>query len=202
MNLAARLRRALAAGHASGNLPQDRVRDLRLPAGQSLVRASVLIAITERDEPGLILTQRSAALRNHPGQIAFPGGRQDDGDSDAVAAALREAHEEIALPPSKVEIVGMSDPFQTFTGFEIATVLAVVPPDLPLHARPGEVEDWFELPLAFALDPRNHERKAMQWEGKERSFLEINWQDRRIWGVTATIIANLSQRLGTHEFAA
>lgn len=196
MSLAVTLRRALAAGHARGDLPIGRVRDPRLDPAIEMHHAAVLVAITDRPEPGLILTQRSASLRKHAGQVAFPGGRVDADDSDEIAAALREAHEEIALPPSKVEVVGTSDRFQTFTGFDIIPVIGVAPPDLPLRARAGEVEDWFEVPLAFALSPENHQRRTMTWDDRPANFVEINWQDRRIWGITAAILTNLSYRLG------
>lgn len=201
MTLAERLRRALAEGHAvpRGILPGD-TRDPRIDAEQILAPAAVLVAITDRPEPGLILTQRSAALRKHPGQIAFPGGRVDEGDAGEVAAALREAEEEIALPRNAVDIIGVSDRYHTFTGFDIVPVLGVIPPDLPLHPRTGEVDDWFELPLGFALDPANRVSHAVDYSGVTRHYYEIMWGQRRIWGVTAAILSNLSKRLG-HDHA-
>lgn len=204
MTLAQRLRAALIEGHSRDiGLDMSDTRDPRIDGAQiDLAPAAVLVAVTDRPEPGLILTQRSASLRKHPGQIAFPGGRMDPSDADEIAAALREAHEEIALPPHRVDVIGMSDRYHTFTGFDIVPVLGVVPPDLPLHAQESEVDNWFELPLAYALDPAHRVRKAMTFEGVERHFYEILWQDRRIWGVTAAILANLSRRLGhDHETA-
>lgn len=202
MTLAARLRAALEEGHrrALDIAPGD-IRDPRLVADIALAPAAVLVAITDRPEPGLILTERSATLRKHPGQIAFPGGRVDATDADEIAGALREAHEEIGLPPHAVDVIGMSDRYHTFTGFDIVPVLGVVPPDLPLIAQAGEVADWFELPLSFALNPANRIRQSMQFEGKERFFYEIPWQGRRIWGITAAILANLSRRIDHDRLA-
>ncbi|QUT04953.1 CoA pyrophosphatase [Sphingobium phenoxybenzoativorans] len=197
MTLADRLRFQLKEGHAhEAMLVPAEVRDPRIVGDIALSPAAVLVAITDRPEPGLILTQRSAALRKHPGQIAFPGGRVDQSDAGEIAAALREAEEEIALPRDAVDIIGVSDRYHTFTGFDIVTVLGVVPPDLPLIAQPEEVDSWFELPLAYALDPVNRMRRTMEFQGTARSYYEIMWEDRRIWGVTAAILANLSKRLG------
>ncbi|HEX7742745.1 MAG TPA: CoA pyrophosphatase, partial [Sphingobium sp.] len=162
MTLAERLRTALAEGHEREvGLVLSDMRDPRIDGDILLAPAAVLVAITDRPEPGLILTERSATLRKHAGQIAFPGGRVDAGDADEIAGALREAQEEIGLPPHLVDIVGTSDRYHTFTGFDIVPVLGVVPPDLPLMAQAEEVADWFELPLAFALDPTNRVRKAI-----------------------------------------
>lgn len=196
MNLAERLRVALIEGHEReiGLLPSD-TRDPRIEGDIMLAPAAVLIAITDRPEPGLILTERASSLRKHAGQIAFPGGRVDESDADEIAGALREAQEEIGLPPSLVDIIGTSDRYHTFTGFDIVPVLGVIPPDLPLTAQADEVADWFELPLAFALDPANRISKDVEFEGSKRSYYEIMWGERRIWGITAAILANLSRRL-------
>ncbi|MBU0657803.1 MAG: CoA pyrophosphatase, partial [Alphaproteobacteria bacterium] len=158
--------------------------------------AAVLIAFTDRPDPGVILTQRPQWLRSHAGQVAFPGGKIDPGDRDAIDAALREAEEEIGLPPHLAQVIGTSDRYHTFTGFDVIPVLAVIPPDLPLRPQESEVADWFELPLAYALDPANRTRHAVEFEGAVRHYYEILWQERRIWGVTAAILANLSHRLG------
>lgn len=197
MTLADRLRAALVDGHSRdiALLPSE-VRDPRIIGDIALAPAAVLVAITDRPDPGLILTQRSEKLRKHAGQVAFPGGRVDAGDVDEIAGALREAQEEIALPPDRVDIIGTSDRYHTFTGFDIIPVLGVIPPDLPLQAQPGEVADWFEVPLAYALDPAHRIRRTIQFEGVERQYYEIPWQGRLIWGVTAAILANLSRRLG------
>jgi 8-oxo-dGTP pyrophosphatase MutT (NUDIX family) len=197
MKLADRLRTQLAEGHAR-DMPVAGMdtRDPRIKTDQILAPAAVLVAVTDRPEPGVILTQRSAALRKHPGQVAFPGGRIDAIDADEIAAALREAEEEIALDRAVVDIVGISDRYHTFTGFDIVPVLAVIPPDLPLVAQAGEVDALFEVPLAFLLDPANRTPHSGVYQGALRHYYEIMWGERRIWGVTAAIVANLSKRLG------
>ncbi|MBA4090037.1 CoA pyrophosphatase [Sphingobium sp. 3R8] len=196
MTLAQRLRAALEEGHRREDLAPDDMRDPRIDGEIALAPAAVLVAITDRAEPGLILTERSSRLRKHAGQIAFPGGRVDAGDADEIAGALREAQEEIALPPDRVQVIGTSDRYHTFTGFDIIPVLGVIPPDLPLRAQESEVADWFELPLAYALDPARRVRHAVEYEGRQRHYYEIYWEGRRIWGITAAILANLSRRLG------
>lgn len=194
MSLVARLRAALVDGHAREHAIMEH--DIRVEPGALLLPAAVLVPITDRPEPGVILTRRASHLRKHAGQVAFPGGRVDDTDADVVAAALREAEEEIALPPDQVEIVGISDPYKTFTGFDIVPVLGVVPPDLPLYPHEQEVEAVFEVPLDFLLGPANRIRREMEFQGALRHYYEIMWGEFRIWGVTAAIIANISKRLG------
>ena len=198
MTLAEQLRDRLAHGHSIDHvlLADERWTD------EPLHPAAVLIAVTDRAEPGVILTRRASHLRKHPGQVAFPGGRVDPDDADVVAAALREAQEEIALDPRHVEIVGTSDRYRTFTGFDIIPVLAVVPPDLPLYPHEHEVEALFEVPLDFVLSPANRVRKAIDFAEGIRHYYEIFWGDHRIWGVTAAIIANLSKRLGYDDVSA
>ncbi len=194
MTLARRLRQRLEEGHAR-DLPVV-PSDLRLSSDSVMAPAAVLIAVTDGPEPGVILTRRASHLRKHPGQVAFPGGRIDSGDADAIAAALREAEEEIALPPSCVEIIGVSDLYCTFTGFEIVPVIGVIPPDPVFQPHEGEVEAVFEVPLDFLLSPANRVRREVEFEGMTRQYYEIFWGEHRIWGVTAAIVANLSKRLG------
>lgn len=196
MTLAERLRMALMEGHAREvGLTHADTRDPRINGDISLSPAAVLVAITDRPDPGLILTERAASMRTHAGQIAFPGGRVDEGDADEIAGALREAQEEIGLAPHMVDIVGISDRYLTFTGFDVVPVLGVIPPDLPLTPHASEVADWFELPLSYALDPANRTRHSIDFQGLERHYYEIMWNNRRIWGITAAILANLSRRL-------
>jgi len=156
--------------------------------------AAVLIAITDRPAPGVILTVRREHMRTHAGQIAFPGGRVDPGE-DAVAAALREAHEELVLDPAAAEVVGTLEPYRTVTGYHATPVIAVIPPDVPLTPHEHEVADWFEAPLAYLLDRAHHQRQSALFQGRERHYYEIHWNERRIWGATAAMIINLSRRL-------
>ncbi|MGN5374235.1 CoA pyrophosphatase [Sphingomonas hankookensis] len=158
-------------------------------------QAAVLIAVTDRTEPGVLLTQRTGDLRTHAGQVAFPGGSIDPTDDGAVGAALREASEEIALPPDSAQVVATLDRYHTVTGFEVTPVLAVVPPDLPLVAAPREVDAIFEVPLAFLLDTANHGLGSRRFAGRERHYYELIFGERRIWGATAAMIVNLAQRL-------
>ena len=168
--------------------------DLALAAEGSLKPAAVLVPVTDRARPGVILTQRTETLRSHAGQIAFPGGRLDPGE-DAVAAALREADEEIALPPAAVTVVGEADRYRTVSGYTVTPVVGVVPPDLALRPSEAEVASVFEVPLDFLLDTANHVEARTQWQGRERRYYEIMWDDRRIWGATAAMIVNLARRL-------
>lgn len=196
MTLIDRLRAALEAGNrASPTLLTGDMRGLELEGALQGTEAAVLIAITDRAEPGVILTQRTETLSKHPGQVAFPGGRVDPEDSDAIAAALREAQEEIGLPPSAVTVIGAVDRYRTVTGFDVTPVLGVVAPDLPLTPAEAEVADVFEAPLSFVLDPTNQREASRVWQGATRHYYEINWGDRRIWGATAAMLVNLSRRL-------
>jgi 8-oxo-dGTP pyrophosphatase MutT (NUDIX family) len=197
VRLVDRLRIALADAHAR-DLNIDR-QDFRITEDQYHAPAAVLIAITDRPEPGVILTQRAAHMSKHAGQVALPGGRIDPQDTDAIAAALREAEEEIALPRHLAEIIGTTDPFRTFTGYDITPVLAVIPPDTDFIPNRDEVESVFEVPLSFVMSPKNHSLQTVDFEGKERSYHEMWWDDYRIWGVTARIFVNLTQRLAGME---
>lgn len=195
MSLAARLRAALEEGHrrTPALLPGD-VLELE-ERERGATPAAVLVPVVDRGEPSVILTVRPKTMRNHPGQISFPGGRIDPGDSGAVAAALREAQEEVGLDPARVEVIGVADRYRTVTGFEITPVVGVVPPDMEIAAHPGEVAAVFEAPLAFLLDPANHVQREAEWRGTMRTYYEIDWQGRRIWGATAAMIVNLGRRL-------
>jgi 8-oxo-dGTP pyrophosphatase MutT (NUDIX family) len=160
------------------------------------VPAAVLVAITRRPEPGVLLTVRREHLRTHAGQVAFPGGRVDAEDADVAAAALREAEEEIGLPRSAVSLWGVADPYRTVTGYRVSPVLGEVAPDLPLLPHEHEVADMFEAPLAFLLDPANQRRMSADFRGTRRHYYEIAWNGRRIWGATAAMLVNLTRRLG------
>jgi 8-oxo-dGTP pyrophosphatase MutT (NUDIX family) len=188
--LAARLRDAL------GNLlPEPGEDEGHLLSGATLRDAAVLIAFTDRPDPGVILTQRPQWLRSHAGQVAFPGGKIDPGDRDAVDAALREAEEEIGLHRRDVLVAGTTEAYRSGSGYHITPVLGVIPPDLPLDPNPDEVEEWFEVPLDILFNPDNYERQQAQWQGQVRRYYDMHWHGRRIWGVTADIIVNLARRL-------
>ncbi|MXO89630.1 CoA pyrophosphatase [Pontixanthobacter aquaemixtae] len=176
----------------------DLLTDKRFADAQRTADAAVLIAVTDREEPGIILTQRPTTMRDHPGQVAFPGGKLDQGET-AIEAALREAEEELSLDREHVRLIGTTDKYQTGTGFEITPVLGVVPPDLDLVPHPREVEAWFEVPLAQVFTPTNWTEQEVFWRGDMRHYLEMHWDGFRIWGVTAAIIANLSRRIAMEE---
>ena len=192
MTLADRLRQALALEHAAELIAHDGpVVDL----SEQTTAAAVLIPITNRREPGVILTRRPDTMRKHPGQVAFPGGRIDPEDADVFAAALREAEEEIALPPALVDIIGPVDPYRTVTGYAITPIMGVIPADLRFTPNPHEVAAVFEVPLGFLLDKANHELRHVDWNGEARHYWEMHWDGHRIWGATAAMIVNLSRRL-------
>ncbi|MDQ6684158.1 MAG: CoA pyrophosphatase [Pseudomonadota bacterium] len=162
--------------------------------------ASVLIALVLRDEIGVLLTQRTDHLTDHPGQISFPGGRAEVDDADAAATALREAEEEIGLAQARVEILGNLPTYTTGTGFVITPVVGLVEPGLSLSPDPFEVAEIFEVPLRWLMDPANHQRHSVEVAGGRREFISIPWQGatadgepRRyfIWGATAGMLRNL-----------
>ena len=193
MSLAEMLREALERGRRRTPtlLPGDVLED----DSGSITPAAVLVPVVDRREPTVILTERPKTMRKHPGQISFPGGRVEPEDEGPIAAALREAEEEIGLPRDRVEVIGTADRYRTITGFEVIPVVGVVPPDLPLAPHPGEVADMFEAPLHFLLDPARQIQRTVDWQGRSRTYYEIEWEGRRIWGATAAMIVNLSRRL-------
>ena len=190
MSLVDRIARSLVADPPHDLLPGDLIEG---EDGEPLL-AAVLVAITDRSEPGLILTLRREHMRNHAGQVAFPGGRIDE-DETAVRAALREAHEELTLDPVLVQILGEADQYRTVTGYGVTPVVGLIPPDLPLVPNPEEVADWFEAPLDFVLDPINQRRMSAEFQGRTRHYYQIDWQGRRIWGATAAMLVNLTRRI-------
>ncbi len=157
--------------------------------------AAVLIPVVARDQLMVLLTQRTATLSTHAGQISFPGGRVDDEDDSVISAALREAEEEIGLDRAYVEPLGFIDSYRTGTGYRIAPLVALVKPDFVLQLNPAEVEDVFEVPLAFLMDTANHQRHQREWRGRERSFYAMPYGERYIWGATAGMIKTLHLRL-------
>ena len=163
---------------------------------QAIRPAAVLIGLIPRaDGPTALLTQRPDTMAKHPGQVAFPGGKVDPVDADEVEAALREAQEEVGIQPTDVELVARSAPYLTGTGFRIVPVLGLLPADIEPVPCQSEVAAVFEAPLSFLLDPANHERNTVHWEGRDRTYFEMPWDGFRIWGVTAGIIHTLYQEL-------
>lgn len=160
--------------------------------------AAVLIGLVAYpNEVTVILTQRSASLPVHAGQVAFPGGKIEASDASPAAAAVREAYEEIGLHPRHVELLGYLDPYLTGTGFRIVPVVARIEPPFVLELNRGEVEDCFEVPFAFLMDEANHALTARKWEGRTRVFYAMPYAERNIWGATAGILRNLYERLYT-----
>jgi 8-oxo-dGTP pyrophosphatase MutT (NUDIX family) len=157
--------------------------------------ASVLVAIVDRSRPTVLLTQRTADLASHAGQVAFPGGKIDPADESPVAAALREAKEEVGLAPVLVEPIGYLDLYLTFSGFRILPTVARVKPEFTLRLNPGEVTEAFEVPLDFLMNPENHQRKTRDWKGVARDYYAMPFGEHYIWGVTAGILRNLYERV-------
>ena len=159
--------------------------------------AAVLIPIIARPELTVLLTQRTESLSTHAGQIAFPGGRVDEGDASVVDAALREAEEEIGLDRRFVEPLGFIDSYRTGTGYRIAPVVALVRPGFVLQLNPHEVVETFEVPLSFLMDLTNHQRHSREWRGRQRDFYAMPFGERYIWGATAGMLKNMHLRLFT-----
>ncbi len=162
----------------------------------ALTPAAVLVPLVDRpDGMTVLLTQRTEHLNDHAGQISFPGGRVEPEDESPEAAALREAEEEIGLPPERVEIVGRLDRYVTRTGFDVTPVVGIVDPPFLVDPDPFEVADVFEVPLSFVLDPRNHQRHSRFYKGARRRFYALPYGDRYIWGATAGMLVNLAEVL-------
>jgi len=177
-------------------LPIEPITPLPRLSDRPFAQAAVLVPIVERPQPGLILTRRRDGLRRHAGEISFPGGRIDPDDADAVAGALREAHEEIALPPDAVDVLGLLDPVVVGTGFIVTPVVGVIPANLALAPQEEEVAGIFEAPLGHLTNPANQRLETAEFAGRTRSFYVIDWADARIWGATARMLVELGKRLG------
>jgi 8-oxo-dGTP pyrophosphatase MutT (NUDIX family) len=194
MNLS-RLQRALQAP-PMGSSDFDLNPDARPAAGRVLSPASVLVPLVERGAGlNLVLTRRAARLRHHPGQIAFPGGKQDPEDGSALGAALREAREEIGLDPAQVEILGHFDRHETVTHFTVTPFVGLVDPGFVPVADRREVDEVFEVPLGFVLDPGSFQIHGRRWQGAWRRYYVLPYGPHYIWGATARMLKTLSDRM-------
>lgn len=166
--------------------------EITLPEGRKLRAAAVLIAIVPGDDPQVILTKRASGMKHHPGQIAFPGGKVDATDADARAAALREAQEEIGLPPEQVEILGQLPDHETVTGFTVTPFAGLVHGDFQPVSEPGEVSEVFQVPLSHVLNMDRFTIEHRRWQGKKRFYFIVPWGPYYIWGATARMLRNLA----------
>ncbi len=157
--------------------------------------AAVMVPVMMRDEPTVLFTVRSDSLREHSGQVAFPGGKVDMADSTLLDAALREADEEIGLPSGNVGLLGYLDSYLSGSNYLVMPVVAKVDPDFSMKLNPGEVSDTFEVPMSFLMDPAHHQLHSREFAGVTRYFYAISYEQRYIWGVTAGIIHNMYERL-------
>ena len=189
-----RLRASLLSEPADGDFVQEEGGE-----GLPLTPAAVLFPIVTRDGGHtVLLTQRTAHLRDHAGQISFPGGRVEAADASPLHTALRETEEEIGLSRKQVEILGYLPEYLTGTGFRVTPVVALVTPPFELALDPFEVAEAFEVPLSFLLDPANHQRHSLHYRGALRQFFAMPYGDYFIWGATAGMIRSLTERLGLH----
>lgn len=199
-DLHARLSALYRAGYDGSPAP-ELFHDWSAVAVPEFRPAAVLVAMTERSgpdgQPGMLLLHRPSHMRAHPGQVAFPGGKIDPGETPEEAA-LREAWEELGIDPAKVRVIGTGDLYRAHSGYEITPVLATVPADIAINPNPAEVAQWFEAPTDFMLHPENHLERWVEWEGGMRPYYEILWREHSVWGVTAALIVNLSKRLKWH----
>lgn len=191
------------AWQAQSDAPQVETGDFHFnPDLEEIIRngaqreAAVLIGVLEgKSGPSVLLTERTATLRSHSGQIAFPGGRVDDTDRTYAEAALRECEEEVGIGGEHLEIVGEMPVYFTGSGYRIHPVLAVISGDYNLQANEEEVASIFDVPLSFLMDEGNHQKSSREWQGKTRYFYEMPYENRYIWGVTAGILRVMFERL-------
>jgi 8-oxo-dGTP pyrophosphatase MutT (NUDIX family) len=166
------------------------------PGVGPLTPAAVLIPIVLREpEMTVLLTRRTDHLRDHAGQVSFPGGRREQDDASPVATALRESHEEVGLDRQQIEVLGTLAEYRTGTGFAVTPIVALVTPPLNLKLDDFEVEDVFEPPLSFLLDASNYRREHIEIRGTRREFWTVPWQEYYIWGATAAMLVDLRQFL-------
>lgn len=192
-----RIRRCLHSTHQIETITGDYAVAGMAREERALTPAAVLVPLVERSTGyTVLLTQRTAHLEHHPGQISFPGGRAEEEDAGPIETALREAEEEIGLQRRHVvEIAGFLDLYQTVTGFLITPVVGLVTPPFQLTLDAFEVAEAFEVPLEFILEPKHHERHSMLYKGEQRSYYVIPYENRFIWGATAAMLVSFARRL-------
>lgn len=192
-----RLHRAIVTGPEDGSSDFDLNPEFELPAGRKLRPAGVLVPISlSGSEPRLILTKRSSALKHHPGQIAFPGGKVDEGDRDVTHAALREAWEEIGLPQDLPEVIGHLPTHETVTSFQVTPVVAILRSDFEIRPEAGEVDEVFSVPLSHVLNPASYIVESRRWRGTRRRYYTVPFGPYYIWGATARMLRQFADRMG------
>ena len=191
----ARLEAALAAPGAPSS-DFDLNKDVVLPPGRKLRAAAVLLGVVERGgRAEVVLTKRSSKLKHHPGQIAFPGGKVDEGDDGPVAAALREAEEEVGLARGTVEVLGTLPPHETVTGFTVTPILGWISDTFDPIAEEGEVAEVFTVPLSHLTDPSQFVIESRRWRGQRRYYYAVPWGPYYVWGATARMLRALADRM-------
>jgi 8-oxo-dGTP pyrophosphatase MutT (NUDIX family) len=184
------------ARDSAGSSDFDLNPDVVLPEGRKLRPAGVLVPVEIiAGTPNILLTKRASHLKHHPGQIAFPGGKQDEGDADVEATALREAREEIGLPEGHVRVLGRLPPHETVTNFTVTPVVGVIERDFEIRPEPGEVEEVFRVPLAHVTDPSRFAIEGRRWRGQRRHYYTVPFGPYYIWGATARILRGLAERM-------
>ncbi|MGR3806104.1 CoA pyrophosphatase [Marinibacterium profundimaris] len=170
--------------------------EVKLPPGRKLRPAGVLLGIdVTGTAPRVLLTKRSSALKHHPGQIAFPGGKQDEGDADVIDAALREAEEEVALPRDAVRVLGTMPAHETVTSFLVTPVVALIETPFTIRPEPGEVEEAFAVPLDHLLEPAHYSVQSRRWRGSQRHYFTVPYGPYYIWGATARMLRAFAERM-------
>lgn len=188
-------RRPVNSARSDFDLDDDPTHLNGIPLDVPVRQAAVLFPIIMHATPTVLLTQRSASLPSHPGQISFPGGKVEPHDQDPLATALRETEEEIGLDRSHINPLGYLDNYRTGTNFNVVPVVALITPGFTLTIDTREVERTFEVPLNFLMNPDNHQLHQREWKGRKRTYYAMPYQDHYIWGATAGMIRNLHERL-------